>query len=93
MLQGAAVGGEIPGSFVFVAEHVPNPCVGAAWGILQAGLCCGNIPGSGAALLISKLFTSAEILEFAWRIPFFAGAIFGLVASYPQMVARDACFR
>jgi len=82
MLQGAAVGGEVPGSFVFVAEHVPNARVGVACGILQAGLCCGNILGSGAALLISSLFAPSEILEFAWRIPFFAGGVFGLVALY-----------
>lgn len=89
MLQGAAVGGEVPGSFVFASEHVPDHRVGFACGILQAGLCCGNILGAAATLAITSLYTPAEILEFAWRIPFFLGGIFGLFAMYLRKWLRE----
>ena len=37
ILQGAAIGGEVPGAWVFVAEHVPARRVG-----LASGLCAGR---------------------------------------------------
>ena len=37
ILQGAAIGGEVPGAWVFVAEHVPARRVGVACGTLTAG--------------------------------------------------------
>src|SRR6516225_10352551 len=37
LLQGAAVGGEVPGAWTFVAEHVPARRVGFACGTLTAG--------------------------------------------------------
>ena len=38
LLQGAAIGGEVPGAWVFVAEHVPCERIGFACGTLTAGL-------------------------------------------------------
>ncbi|STV58988.1 L-Proline/Glycine betaine transporter ProP [Klebsiella pneumoniae subsp. ozaenae] len=38
ILQGAAIGGEVPGAWVFVAEHVPEKRIGIACGTLTAGL-------------------------------------------------------
>ena len=38
ILQGAAIGGEVPGAWVFVAEHVPERRIGIACGTLTAGL-------------------------------------------------------
>ncbi len=37
ILQGAAVGGEVPGAWVFVSEHVPARHVGYACGTLTCG--------------------------------------------------------
>jgi MFS family permease len=38
ILQGAAIGGEVPGAWVFVAEHVPPRRMGLACGLLTSGL-------------------------------------------------------
>src|SRR5690606_14109508 len=46
ILQGAAVGGEVPGAWVFVAEHVPENRVGLACGVLTCGLTVGILLGS-----------------------------------------------
>jgi MFS family permease len=46
LLQGAAVGGEVPGAWVFVAEHVPRRHVGLACGTLTGGLTAGILLGS-----------------------------------------------
>src|SRR6185312_17381573 len=41
LLQGAAVGGEVPGAWTFVAEHVPEQRTGFACGTLTSGLTIG----------------------------------------------------
>ncbi len=45
VLQGAAIGGEVPGAWVFVAEHVPARRIGIACGTLTAGLTVGILLG------------------------------------------------
>jgi MFS family permease len=82
MLQGAAVGGEVPGAWVFVSEHVPERRVGLACGILTAGLTFGILLGSLMATAINLLYTPAQVKDFAWRIPFLVGGVFGFFAVY-----------
>ncbi|QTF07052.1 MHS family MFS transporter [Brenneria izadpanahii] len=82
VLQGAAIGGEVPGAWVFVAEHVPRSRIGFACGILTAGLTVGILLGSMIATLLNTLFTPEQLAGGGWRLPFFIGGIFGLVAMY-----------
>ncbi|MBB5769438.1 MFS transporter [Xanthomonas euroxanthea] len=82
LLQGAAIGGEVPSAWVFVAEHVPAQRRGLACGTLTAGLAAGVLLGSLSAGAINRAFTPQEIAEGAWRLPFLAGGIFGLLSVY-----------
>lgn len=82
VVQGAAIGGEVPGAWVFVAEHVPARSIGLACGTLTAGLTAGILIGSLVATLINSLYSAAELLDYAWRIPFLLGGIFGLFSVY-----------
>jgi MFS family permease len=80
VLQGAAIGGEVPGAWVFVSEHVPPRHVGFACGTLTAGLTGGILLGSLVAMAVNKSYTPAEVLAEGWRIPFIVGGVFGLVS-------------
>lgn len=82
VLQGAAIGGEVPGAWVFVAEHVPRKRVGFACGTLTAGLTAGILLGSLVATIINTTLSQQAIHDGGWRIPFFLGGIFGLFAMY-----------
>ena len=82
VLQGAAIGGEVPGAWVFVSEHVPARHVGFACGTLTAGLTCGILLGSLVATAINKLYAPAELLTQGWRVPFIIGGIFGLLSAW-----------
>lgn len=82
VLQGAAIGGEVPGAWVFVAEHVPYKRIGIACGTLTAGLTIGILLGSIVATVINTVMTKQTIHDGGWRIPFFLGGIFGLFAMY-----------
>lgn len=82
MLQGIAIGGEIPGAWVFVSEHVPKNRVGIANGMVTSGLTLGILLGSLIALLINSYFSKADIADYAWRIPFIVGGLLGFVTVY-----------
>lgn len=80
IMQGIAIGGEVPAAWVFVAEHVPKNRVGFACASLTSGLTAGILLGS---LMASTLYTTLSpeaILDYGWRIPFIIGGIFGFMA-------------
>lgn len=80
--QGLAVGGEIPGAWTFVAEHVPKDKVGLACGTLTSGLTLGILLGSLVSIMMQSNFNAQEMHDWAWRIPFIVGGIFGFIAMY-----------
>lgn len=89
ILQGAAIGGEVPGSWTFVAEHVPFRRVGFACGFLTSGLSLGILLGSSIAAVINTVFTPEDVAGYAWRIPFLLGGIFGLLAVWLRRWLRE----
>jgi MFS family permease len=89
ILQGAAVGGEVPGAWTFVSEHVPDNRVGFACGTLTSGLTIGILFGSLVATAINKGYSPAEVLAFGWRIPFIAGGVFGFFAVFLRRLLAE----
>ncbi|MFT2612505.1 MFS transporter, partial [Escherichia coli] len=81
-LQGAAIGGEMPGAWVFVAEHVPANRYSFGVGSLTAGITGGILLGSLMGIFINSVYAPAEVAAYAWRIPFILGGVFGLVSVY-----------
>ncbi|MBA5705615.1 MFS transporter [Pseudomonas fulva] len=82
VIQGAAIGGEVPGAWVFVSEHVPARNTGYACGTLTAGLTAGILLGSLVATMINSVYSAEEVASYAWRIPFLLGGVFGLFSVY-----------
>jgi len=80
VIQGVAMGGEVPGAWIFVAEHAPWGRVGLAVGCLTGGLNVGALLGSLLAASLHSALTPAQILDWGWRIPFLVGGVFGFVA-------------
>jgi MFS family permease len=80
MFQGLAIGGEAPGAWVYVAEHAKPGRTGFAIGTLTSGLSAGILLGSLMAISLNLVFTPAQILGGAWRIPFLFGGVFGFCA-------------
>jgi MFS family permease len=89
LLQGAAIGGEVPGAWVFVAEHVPARRIGIACGTLTAGLTVGILLGSVVATVINTSMTPQTLHDGGWRIPFLLGGVFGLMAMYLRRWLRE----
>jgi len=80
IVQGIAIGGEIPGAWVFVAEHAPRGRVGFACAVLTSGLTFGILLGSLLASYLNHHYDAAQLVAFGWRIPFLVGGVFGFIA-------------
>ncbi|NAT38079.1 MFS transporter [Pseudomonas syringae pv. actinidifoliorum] len=57
----------------------PRGIVVTHWGCWQAGLTFGYLLGALTATWLARVFSPAEILDWAWRIPFLLGGVFGVV--------------
>ena len=82
VLQGAAIGGEVPGAWVFVSEHVPSSRVGVACGLLTSGLTLGIILGSLITQGLTYLLPAGLLADIGWRIAFLIGGGFGLMGMF-----------
>jgi MFS family permease len=82
IMQGMAIGGEVPGGWVFVAEHAGPGRVGYAVGVLTTGLTGGILLGSLMATGVNLAFSQTQITSFVWRLPFLVGGIFGFIAMF-----------
>jgi MFS family permease len=89
IMQGSAIGGEVPGAWVFVAEHVPKRHIGFACGTLTAGLTGGILLGSLVAGAVTRHYSPAGLLEQGWRIPFILGGAFGLISVWLRQYLHE----
>ncbi|AFC86186.1 MFS transporter [Frateuria aurantia] len=79
IVQGSAVGGELPAAIVLVAEHVPARRLGLAFGILGASFGMGFVLSSGLVDLLSLGLDQHQWQLFGWRLPFLLGGGMGLM--------------
>lgn len=82
MMQGLALGGEIPAAITFVSEHVPEKKCGFALATLFFGINIGLLLGSLITTIMSSVLSPQEVLAYGWRIPFLIGGIFGIAAIF-----------
>ncbi len=81
ILQGIAIGGELPGAWTFVSEHTPKNKQGLAIGILTASVAGGILLGSIVTIIVRLSFQEA-VNDWAWRIPFIIGGVFGIISAF-----------
>lgn len=82
VVQGIAIGGEVPAAWVFVAEHVPEKRIGFACASLTSGLTFGILIGSLMGATIYTQLSPEDVLSYGWRIAFLVGGVFGFFAVY-----------
>lgn len=80
LVQGLAHGGETGSAFTYLAEIAPRRRR-ALWASTPwLGVGIGTMCATGLGVLLTAIYTEEEMVEFAWRIPFAAGALIGLYA-------------
>ena len=94
VVQGAAIGGELPGAWTFVTEHVPPNRIGLACGVMNSGVALGILLGSLTTVAVNAGLTQADIQNYGWRLPFFIGGGAGLVSLFlRRYLAETPIFR
>lgn len=87
--QGAAVGGEVPGAWVFVSEHVRPSRIGLACGLLTSGVTGGILLGSLVATGLNLALPPNQLASYGWRLAFLFGGLFGLLSVYLRRLLAE----
>lgn len=82
IFQGVAIGGELPGAWVFVREHAPRQYKGVYLAILTASVVGGIFLGGLVALILSLILSEESLFDWGWRVPFLLGGGFGIISIY-----------
>lgn len=81
LLQGLSIGGEIPGAITYISEYLPQSkgiAVGMIFCFLLTGISIGLLMQVG----LHTFYTQEAIIDWAWRLPFFIGGVFGCIAYF-----------
>lgn len=89
MLQGIALGGEIPAAITFVSEHIPAKRHGLALSTLFFGINMGLLLGSLITAILTSVLSDADVMSYGWRIPFILGGFFGLLSVILRRYLRE----
>lgn len=84
LIQGLAVGGEIPGSATYAAEHVDLSKRGLVTGIIVASVTFGNVVGSSLGWFLDSTLSSEAMYEWGWRVPFILGGLLGVFGVFAR---------
>ena len=87
--QGAAVGGEVPGAWVFVSEHVPLSWIAVACGLMSFGVSSGILLGSLIATGLNIALPPSQLASYGWRMAFLLGGLFGLLSLYLRRLLAE----
>lgn len=80
ILQGLSVGGEFSSSATYLVETAPDGKRGLVGSWANIGSMTGSLLGVAAAALVTNIFSADQLGDWAWRLPFFGGALLGGIA-------------
>jgi len=82
LLQGLSAGGEASGAAIFVAEYSPDKSRTAVTSWIEVGCISGFFFGAAIATTLTFFFTTEQITEWAWRLPFWLALPLGSIGLY-----------
>jgi MHS family proline/betaine transporter-like MFS transporter len=85
MLQGLAVGGEFPGTMIFLLENATPKSRAFVSSFAFVGAMAGILVATSVSVFMNYFFSADELSHFAWRIPFLFGAVLALMGIYWRM--------
>lgn len=80
LFQGFAFGGEVPGAWVYLSEHLPRSHIGIGCGLLMGGFVLSVLCNNLMLQFLSATLSDAQMLSFGWRIPFVIASLGTILA-------------
>ena len=82
ILQGIAVGGELPGAITMIAETSPANKRGLNCSLIYFGVNFGMLFASGLATLLFSILSQPQLIAWGWRIVFINSLLLLLLGLY-----------
>jgi proline/betaine transport protein TphA len=89
VVQGLAVGGELPSSTTFLVEHMFANRRGFAGSLVLSTAFLGIFAGSLTASLLSAVSSNDFLSNWAWRIAYLLGGVLGLLGIYLRYISVE----
>jgi proline/betaine transport protein TphA len=90
MLQGLAIGGELPGSTTYLIEQYWGSRRGLSGSLILSSAFIGILLGSLATTLFSALFTGDALIHWGWRFPYYIGGLLGIWGIYLRLKSTES---
>ncbi len=90
LIQGLAMGGEIGGANVYLAEHAPAERRGAMTSVLQWMGGLGVLASTFQILLLQAWLTDADFKSWGWRVPFLLSAVLLLLSLKARLALHES---
>ncbi len=90
LIQGLAMGGEIGGANVYLAEHAPVERRGAMTSVLQWMGGLGVLASTFQLLLLQTWLSDADFKSWGWRVPFLLSAVLLLLSMRARLALHES---
>lgn len=90
LVQGLAMGGEIGGANVYLAEHAPAARRGALTSVLQWMGGLGILASTLQLVLLQTWLSEADFKAWGWRIPFLLSAVLLLASMKARLALHES---
>ncbi|MDP1655282.1 MAG: MFS transporter [Hylemonella sp.] len=90
LVQGLAMGGEIGGANVYLAEHAPAERRGALTSVLQWMGGLGILASTLQIVLLQTWLSEADFKDWGWRIPFLLSALLLLASMKARLALHES---
>ncbi len=90
MIQGIAVGGELPGSATFLIEHMFANKRGFAGSLVLCTAFLGIFLGSLTSSILSASFSYDYLLNWGWRYAYAVGGLLGFLGIYLRAHSEES---
>lgn len=90
LLQGLAHGGESGVSYVYIAEIAPAERRGLWSSSTMFSATLGVMGATALGIVLTSVFSRAEMVAYGWRVGFAVGGILGLFALYLRRAAHES---
>ncbi|MBN3803106.1 MHS family MFS transporter [Paraburkholderia sp. Ac-20336] len=87
-LQGACIGGELPGAIAYVVETAPGKS-GLACGLMFACVNTGSLVAAIVSIVLHATLTEPDMLSIGWRIAFLIGGVLGAIGALMRRSLRE----